>query len=210
MVEGQRAFLTQSWRFGEAIADVANVLLAELNADIRLIGHPGMDSRVGLCHPTAVLCRSNVGAVDTVLRLQRAGRHPHLVGGGEEVVRFAKAVSELQETGSTYHPELACFGGELALMVHMIEEYGIAIILDALDGMIAESEADVIVSTAHKSKGREWDAVRLAADFAEPLERGAGADGELRLLYVSATRAREVLDLRMCEPLQARFTTALV
>jgi superfamily I DNA/RNA helicase len=104
MVEGQRAFLTQSWRFGEAIADVANVLLAELNADIRLIGHPGMDSRVGLCHPTAVLCRSNVGAVDTVLRLQRAGRHPHLVGGGEEVVRFAKAVSELQETGSTYHP----------------------------------------------------------------------------------------------------------
>jgi superfamily I DNA/RNA helicase len=76
--------------------------------------------------------------------------------------------------------------------------------------MIAESEADVIVSTAHKSKGREWSTVRLAGDFAEPLERGAGADGELRLLYVAATRARDVLDLRACEPLRARFSDALV
>jgi len=224
-LEGQRAFLTQSWRFGSAIADVANLILGELEADIRLVGHPGMDSRISGCVPAAVLCRSNVGAIDTVLKLQRAGRHPHLVGGGEEVVRFAKAVSELQETGSTYHPELACFtswaevmayvdqdpqGDELALMVNMINEYGLQIILDALDGMIAESEADVIVSTAHKSKGREWSTVRLAGDFAEPLERGAGADGELRLLYVAATRARDVLDLRACEPLRARFSDALV
>ena len=170
-----------------------------------------------------MLCRSNAGAIDAVLRFQRAGRHPHLVGGGEEVVRFAKAVSELQETGSTRHPELACFtswaevlayveqdpqGDELALMVKLIEEYGLQIILDALDGMIAENAADVIVSTAHKAKGREWPRVRLAGDFAEPLDRGAGADGELRLLYVSATRAREVLDLRMCEPLAERLRLA--
>ena len=28
-----------------------------------------------------------------------------------------------------------------------------------------ETEADIILSTAHKSKGREWDSVRLAQDF---------------------------------------------
>lgn len=219
-LEGHRAFLTQSWRFGPAIADVANLLLEELDAEIRLIGNPAMSSTVAGCDPRAVLCRSNAGAIDAVLRFQRAGRHPHLVGGGEEVVRFAKAVDELQQTGTTRHPELACFdswsevlayveqdpqGDELALMVNLLQEYGLQIILDALDGMIGEEAADVIVSTAHKSKGREWPAVRLAGDFAEPLDRGSGAPGELRLLYVAATRARDALDLRLCEPLADRM-----
>jgi hypothetical protein len=223
-LEGQRAFLTQSWRFGPAIAEVANVLLEELNAEIRLIGSPHLSSTISACTPRAVLCRSNVGAIDTVLKLQRAGRHPHLVGGGEEVVRFAKAVQELQETGSTGHPELACFeswaevlayvdqdpqGDELALMVHLLQEYGLAIILDALDGMIAENEADTIVSTAHKAKGREWPTVRISGDYPEPEIRGLGADGELRLLYVAATRARDTLDLRACEPLAHRFATRM-
>lgn len=224
-LEGQRAFLTQSFRFGPAIAEVANVLLSELDAEIRLVGHPEMSSRVGAVNePRAVLCRSNAGAIDAVLRLQRAGHQPHLVGGGEEVVRFAKAVAELQDKGSTYHPELACFsswaevqayvaddpaGDELALMVKLITEYGLQIILDALDGMIAENQADVIVSTAHRSKGREWQTVRLAGDFPEPGERGAAAAEELRLAYVAATRARDVLDLRMCEPLHSRMQSAV-
>lgn len=220
MVEGHRAFLTQSWRFGQRIAELANVFLSELGSPLQLKGNPAMNSTIGVCTPRAILCRSNVGAVNSVLRLQKAGRHPHLVGGGEDVVRFAKGVADLQDRGKTSHPDLACFdswadvlayvdedpqGDELALMVRMITEYGLQIILDALDGMIAEDAADCVVSTAHKAKGREWSEVRMSNDFQEPMETRGDADGERRLLYVATTRARDVLDARMCDPVVSRL-----
>lgn len=214
-------FLTQSFRFGPAIAEVANAVLDELGAALRIVGNPAKPSTVeAVGQPDAILCRSNAVAVETVLGLQRQGKHPHLIGGGEEVLRFAQAAADLERGEGTAHPDLACFdtwgevkayveqdpqGDELKLMVHLIEEYGIAIIIEALDGMVAEEAADLIVSTAHKSKGREWGKVKLAGDFQQPEDAHAGA-GEWRLLYVAATRAKDALDLRSCEPLKALVT----
>ena len=212
--------LSKSWRFGPAIADVANMMLAELGSSLVLVGNPAVDSVVGAGVADAVLCRSNMAAMEVVLRYLGEGRKPHLVGGGEDVLRFAKGVADLQETGSSTHPDLACFdsyaelqtyveedphGDDLELMVRMIEEYGLQIIIDALDGMVAERGADVIVSTAHRSKGREWGTVRVAGDFKEPDECRGDPTEERRLLYVAATRAKDVLDIRSCEPLVERF-----
>ncbi len=59
-----------------------------------------------------------------------------------------------------------------------------------------ESEADVTVVTAHRSKGLEWDAVSLSDDFVDitdPLLNPREKEDELNLLYVSVTRARKVL-----------------
>jgi len=52
-----------------------------------------------------------------------------------------------------------------------------------------------VLSTAHKAKGREWDSVRLAADFASSRTDADQADteAETRLFYVAMTRARSVL-----------------
>jgi superfamily I DNA/RNA helicase len=209
-------WLTQSFRFGPAIADVANRLLAELDTKLRLRGIESIPSRVAdATAPRAVLCRTNSGAVERVLQEQQDGRRAHLVGGAAEVVRFAKAVADLQDGRRTYHPELACFeswsqvieyveqdpqGDELRLMVKLVQEYGVQIIVDALDGLPAEESADVIVSTAHVSKGREWESVRLHSDFAEPEPGGDAA--EWRLAYVAATRARLLLDVGACAPLR--------
>jgi superfamily I DNA/RNA helicase len=208
------SLLTQSFRFGPAIADVANTVLATLEAPFRLRGTDTILSRVAAVNePRAVLCRTNAHAVSVVLAQQNAGRHPHLVGGAADVVRFAVAVAELQEKGRTRHPELACFeswrevlayvdedpqGDELALMVRLIEEYGVQIVVDALSGLPAEDDADVIVSTAHVSKGREWPTVRLGYDFQTP-DDGPPGDAERRLGYVACTRARERLDITQCE-----------
>jgi superfamily I DNA/RNA helicase len=50
----------------------------------------------------------------------------------------------------------------------------------------------VIVSTAHKAKGREWDSVRLASDFASAcLGKHPDAPSEVRLFYVAMTRAKQ-------------------
>lgn len=203
-----RTYLTQSFRFGVAVAEVANEILNRLNADLRLVGTESIPSVVSAVEsPDAILTRTNATAVRSVLRLQTEGRRVALVGGGEEVVRFAKGARDLMDTGHTEHPDLACFdswgevkayvdedeqGGELRLLVKLVEDFGVPVILDALDRTMRESDAEVIVSTAHKSKGREWDAVQLAGDFPPPEKIN---DEELRLLYVAATRAKLTLDI---------------
>lgn len=204
-------FLTQSFRFGDAVAEVANDLLERLGAELRLVGSPEIASVVGAVpDPDAILCRTNARAVSNVLTAQRMGRSVHLVGGGAEVVAFAKAAATLQRGEPTYHPELACFtswgevqdyvahdsmGGELRLLVNLVDEFTPEVIIKALDRMTPEDRADLVVSTAHKAKGREWPSVQLADDFPDDGVASPMSDGERRLLYVGVTRARRELDV---------------
>mgnify|MGYP007071566200 CR=1 FL=1 len=213
----QRVLLTQSFRFGHEIAARANHVLTEIGADLRLRGLDSIASTVGpVASPRCVLTRTNATAMNQVLSRQKAGQHVHLIGGGTEVLSFAKAAAELMDGRTTWHPELACFttwgevqayvesdpqGSELALLVTLVDTYGVGTIVAALENQVPEEAADVVVSTAHKSKGREWESVQLADDFPDPrqsfdaLVDPAAALPELRLIYVAATRARERLDV---------------
>ena len=202
----RQAFLTQSFRFGPRVAEVANEILDRLDADLRVQGWAEIASRVTeVAQPDAILCRTNAAAVRNVMTAQATGLRAHLVGGGDQVVRFAKAARDLMNGRGTDHVDLACFGtwgevqtyvaedeqgGELQLLVKLVDEFGVDTILQALDNMIREDAADIVVSTAHKSKGREWDTVQLAGDFPDD-PKGE----ELRLLYVAVTRAKLVLDI---------------
>jgi superfamily I DNA/RNA helicase len=203
-----RAFLTQSFRFGPAVADVANMVLSKIpSAELRLSGFEKIDSRVGVFEPDAVLCRTNAKTVEITLKLLELGRRPHLVGGGREIAAFARGAQRLMNGEHASHPDLACFdtweevqtyvqhdpqGSDLYGMVKLIDDFSIDVILAALDGTIAEKDADVIVSTAHKAKGREWDHVRIENDFPPEIQ----GDAEFRLLYVAVTRAKLGLDDR--------------
>lgn len=203
----QTAYLTQSFRFGDAVADVANDVLSHIeDAELRLTGTESIPSTVGIVSdPTVILCRTNARAVRHLLEAISEGIRPHIVGGGRDVVDFAKAARDLQDDGWTSHPELSCFdswgevqlyvqqdeqGGDLRLLVSLVDEFGVETIIDALERMPKEEHADLVISTAHKAKGREWDRVLIADDFpAEPQGE------ELRLLYVAVTRARLALDI---------------
>ncbi len=213
-----RTQLSHSFRFGQAIADVANAVLERLDVELRLRGAPELDSWVGeIDEPRAVLTRTNAVAMQTVLDAQREGRAPLLLGGGSEIQGFADAAHDLMTKGRTSWPDLACFdswmqvcdyvrndpqGDELALNVSLVEEYGIDAILTALRMMPrTEDDADVVVSTAHKAKGREWSSVKLASDFREGF--GDLSIPEWRLLYVACTRAQHALDLTDCSPMCA-------
>jgi UvrD-like helicase family protein len=205
-----RTFLTQSFRFGPAVADVANHVLAQIpDAELRLIGTDQIVSTVAaVAQPDAILTRTNAAAVETVLSAIENETSVHLVGGGDDVARFARAAKKLMNNERTDHPELACFeswgevqeyvamdeqGGDLRLLVSLVDRFTVEVILAALDTQVPEHEADLVVSTAHKAKGREWDTVRIASDF--PEDKIAGNASELRLLYVAVTRARRELDI---------------
>lgn len=219
----EQAWLTQSFRFGQPIADVANVILDELGAELRLTGTDRVASHLApLAAPDAVLCRSNAEAVHQVLNLQRMGLAPFMVGGSREIVEFTHAAVALMNGRTTNHAELACFGSwrevqdyvdqdpqgdELRTMVAMLDDYGPEIVLEALTGMAGEDQADVVVSTAHKAKGREWPRVRLGTDFSEVAgPDGVISAGEWRLLYVACTRAQQVLDITWATPVRQLMT----
>ncbi|VTP78141.1 putative recombination protein RecB [Leclercia adecarboxylata] len=61
-----------------------------------------------------------------------------------------------------------------------------------------EKDAQVTVSTAHRSKGLEWPVVMLSEDFTDitdPLLSEDERQDETNLLYVAVTRARRTLVL---------------
>lgn len=207
------AWLTQSFRFGPAVAQVANEVLGLIeDAELRITGTPTIDSSIGeVAAPRALLCRTNAVAVENALRLIAEGRRVALVGGADEVVRFAKAAEDLKAGKWTSHPDLTLFstwdevlayvdadalGEDLARLVRIVEAFGSDKIAAGLGRTVAEDKADITISTCHKAKGREWDTVTIAGDFPTGAEdeRQPTAE-ELRLLYVAVTRARVRLDI---------------
>lgn len=205
-------FLTQSWRFGQAIADEANSWLAQLDTPMRLTGNPAIDSVVGVIETgteDAVLARTNGGAMGSVISLIKAGKKVALVGGGNKLADLAAAAMDLMAGRRTSHAELYAFAswdevrsyvgsedsvGDLKTMVRLIDAHGADEIIKTTKMLVDEAVADVTVSTAHKAKGREWNTVRLANDYFVAAEGEELPPAEIMISYVAATRAKLVLD----------------
>ncbi|WP_223874349.1 UvrD-helicase domain-containing protein [Salinispora mooreana] len=210
-----RLRLSRSWRFGPAVADEANKWLTLLNARLRLTGSPTLASRVEpLEHPKAILCRTNAEAMGQAMSAMDDGHRAGLVGGGATIRRLAEAAERLQHGRKTDHPELFAFatwaevqeytrndhaGKDLAVFVRLIDDYGAPEIIHAADRLSDERYADLVISTAHKAKGREWDTVQIGGDFRQPAANDNGTPGrvpkaEAMLAYVAVTRAQQILD----------------
>ena len=214
--DGDRYVLSQSFRFGPEIAAEANKWLTYLRAPLRLRGFAAVPSRLAeVGQPDAVLCRSNAQAITEIFGVIRAGRRAALVGGGQDMRQLAMAAVSLRAGLGCDHPELFAFtswaevqdyaandsgGTDLQVAVKLIDQHGPDVIVDVLDRLVSEDDADVVLSTAHRAKGREWSTVRIASDFREPKkDPESNAEptiprGEAMLAYVAVTRAKLVLD----------------
>ena len=209
--------LTQSFRFGNAIADKGNEWLAILGVEENTFMR-GLDSIPStietLADARAILCRTNAAKVIGVaMREIKAGRKVAIVGGSKVIVELAEAARDLQNGKRTRHPDLAAFkswgevqdyaaedeGMDLRPLVKIIDDFGPDTIIENMSSLPNENSADVIVSTVHKAKGREWDTVRIHTDWPMPKSVEEGGTGEIapaimRLAYVAATRAIKILD----------------
>ncbi|MFG2376939.1 3'-5' exonuclease [Streptomyces sp. NPDC048504] len=97
---------------------------------------------------------------------------------------------------------------ELKAIVELVDAYGPQQIIAAVQRMVDEDRARVVVSTVHKAKGREWRRVRIGDGFTPPADepRARGVHpAEARLIYVAVTRAREVLDISGIRWAEARI-----
>ncbi len=223
------ARLTQSFRFGEKIAEAATAVLRQLGETVPLIGNPRVQSRIGPCDPETVLARTNGTTMSVLVEALNSGQKPHLVGGTAELKEMLKGVQDLKGGTPSTVPDFFGFenwrevvdfsktpeGEHLITFVTLVEAKGERQLLWALNRVVDEADSDIIISTAHKAKGREWRNVELRDDFlkSRPTVRVPTGDkkpsteeddaAEKRLFYVAMTRAKEAVDIP--EPVAVRF-----
>ncbi|EHO4879149.1 ATP-dependent helicase [Escherichia coli] len=226
-----RLWLTQSFRFGPAVAAMANLLLKRAGESREVSGCGGDDEVLTMQEMRermkrgkfgghrAVLNRTVAGVIGTALMAAMAGRKVYWVGGIEgyrtealedlywfqmdmparmhsdrlrrdyrnfdEYRHIAKVTKDVEMNQSIRLLEL-CF--PLPKKLELLREHTVT----------NEREADITVSTAHRSKGLEWERVVLGDDFqdiADPLMSEQERRDETNLLYVAVTRARRTLVL---------------
>lgn len=216
--------LTQSYRFGQPIADAGNTFLSLLGAPNMLEGVGAFDSHVNdlasnFDGPHARLYRGNISLINDVITETAHGRSIYINGNGNngktEQIKLLQGVSALFNGEFVSHPELSLFeqwqefkdysdtpdGSGFAPIVKFVERNN-GNVDSAINAIQATSTSpdgvDIVMSTAHKSKGLEWDRVLLSSDF----QRGflpeddvysLPSKDELALLYVASTRAQETL-----------------
>lgn len=207
--------LTQSWRFGDTVAEAANLYLQQLGVEMRVRGNPGKHSRlISPDRPVdAVLCRTNADAIGEVIAAQKAGTPTALEGDRAEALRFCDSAEQLQAGISPKDPSLAAFStwldlveyvenapgvSEIKTLVGLVDDHGLDVVRGAMENLVPRSRARLICSTAHRSKGLEFSRVRINSNWVidEPLP-GAGEEehaAELMLAYVGLTRAKDELD----------------
>ncbi|WP_109555797.1 UvrD-helicase domain-containing protein [Escherichia coli] len=221
-----RLWLTQSFRFGSSVARMANLLLQRAGEKRQVTGSGGEDdvlmSRTDANKPEGhrtVLSRTVAGVICTALMASLSGRKVYWVGGIEgyrtealedlywfsadmpekmqsdalrrdyrdfdEYCRIAKSTRNVEMNQAIRLLDI-CF--PLPVKLKLLREHTVT----------CEKDADITVSTPHRSKGLEWPVVILDEDFADitdPLMPEDERRDETNLLYVAVTRARKTLVL---------------
>lgn len=212
-------YLTQSFRFGPIIAAAATKILNLLNEPRPLTGNPSGKSQIGsVPSPKTILARTNSSTISAVIEAIDNGKKPCLVGGNAELMQMLRGVTDLKEGRPSDVPDFFGFenwqqviefansgeGDHLQAFVNLVNTRGEKMLMWALNRTVDESECDIVISTAHKAKGREWSTVRLMDDFLKSSPDKKKSDNqklngfdpaELRLFYVAFTRAKEMIEV---------------
>src|SRR6185437_14465826 len=106
--------LTQSFRFGEAVAAEGNKLLTLLGAPKTLRGYDQITSRVGKIPgdnavPDAVLCRTNDEAYRRAIAYIGQGLQVSFPRAAGELIALTKGARDLKEGRPSEHPDLLAF-----------------------------------------------------------------------------------------------------
>ncbi|ECA1950242.1 ATP-dependent helicase [Salmonella enterica subsp. enterica serovar Virchow] len=221
LADADRLWLTHSFRFGPEVARVANLLLALKGETHPVTGRGGADRVLQLmprnCGRHAVLHRSVCGVIRTALHWSLTGRKVFWVGGMEsykiedlldlywfsidmpERMRQDRLAREYRDYDEYQQIAEETGDVEMKQAVFILEQF--FPLPDRLNTLreqrvTCEPDADITVCTAHRSKGLEWDTVKLHDDFADILDPDmpeSQRQDEINLLYVAVTRARKTL-----------------
>lgn len=211
--------LNNSYRFGKNIANVVNDVLWALGTGRSVNGVSSNDGIIDKkdVDKFVLIARSNATLFNRAIKAIDAGGTVAFFGGidnyGFDVLRDIfylkrnekkKIINPYISNFSSFN-ELKRFAGafndrELLFFSHLVENRGdIPSLIKKLYSSVSRiDEAEMLLTTAHKSKGYEFKNVVLANDFYTPLNSYGEMktkinSEELRVLYVAASRAKETL-----------------
>jgi hypothetical protein len=214
--------LSKSFRFGQEIGDLADAILAQDGTKITQVKGweklttnvlPKFELPVEIWDQQyTMLFRTNGALIFEAVDLMEQGKRVNLEIDVSDFTKLLDSAIELKRGNlpKVKHESLVQFAtweecgieadavkGELQRVFNMVENGSVYKILGVLSKHKNVVDPDVTLTTAHKSKGREFDVVILADDFPTPFnEKGDWVglpDMERNLLYVALTRTKKLL-----------------
>lgn len=224
----EKLYLTSSFRFGSGIATLATLLLRDWKGEARSVKGLGSSKTrfsVDETKPHAVLARTNSGLFDAAIKALSSGNPFGYLGGHEgyrldmvldawhlkkgfvtkivdPTILLFKSYSEMENYAESIDDK------EIKMLLRVVEKYR-----DEIPSLIQDlknkSQKDlrgqeIILTTAHKSKGQEFDSVVLLDDYCDlKVEQDDNnvdiipSTEDINILYVAATRA--INNLKMNE-----------
>lgn len=216
------ANLSKSFRFGQVIGDIANYVLAEngvIQTDVKgweelstEAAHKNDLSQEVYDNQYTMLFRTNGALIMEAVSLLESGKRVNLEIDVSDFTKLLDSAIELKRgnMSKVKHESLVQFSnweevkieaevvqGELIRVYNMVENGSVYKVLGVLSKHRNTADFDVLLTTAHKSKGREFDVVVLADDFPIPYNQQGEwvglQDMERNLLYVALTRTKRLL-----------------
>jgi superfamily I DNA/RNA helicase len=214
------SYITQSFRFNSIIAEVANKILPS-DVVTPLLGFDKVQSELVTVntYPYAVICRTNAGVLDSVIRISELGKRVHVTGGVKDQQDQIQAIYDIANGITPSYFEFKRFktienlkrfansdaGTMFAPIVNYCIKRGISAIPMLLKNLRnvhpSEEGADVICTTVHKAKGREFDHVTIYNDMIATND-AKWTEDERCVLYVAVTRAKKQLNISRCDAIK--------
>lgn len=212
--------LTTSFRFGPAVASEARMVLSlKENGGMDLKGWDKKESHVYDILPERYdrlprcqLYRTNAALIQDGVGYILAGRKVALEMDTRDYIAMMNSVVALRfnDMKNVKHEEVMPYaswpnlmdelehiGGDIARIARLVAQNEQGRVLRALENYRKPNNPDLILTTAHKAKGREFEIVVLADDFPDVFDADGEwiglEDAEANLLYVGLTRAMKIL-----------------
>lgn len=218
-----RLYLTNSFRFGPNVAIVANALLELKGETVPVVGRGQVDTvtfnvPMGTEH-RCLISRTVMGVLESALAAAARGETIFWVGEIENYkvqdlldlyhfsrgelgdVKNKKLKADYKDYEEYKEAAEQTKDHEMLRSVRILETYeneDIPAMVEHLKSLTVkeEMEASITVTTAHRSKGLEWDTVQLTDDYPDifdPDMEPEAREDEINLFYVGVTRAMRVL-----------------
>jgi len=206
--------LTNSFRYGQEVADIATGIL---NGEVTVKGYDKLDTMVGKVNeskPYTYLFRTNVALIREGVFLISEGVDVKMQADIKGFLRLIESMLALLagDLKKVKHEDVVIYnswqelkeeadvsGGDISLMAKLILDPAFDEIMTNLRNYRESPNPQVLITTAHKSKGLEFDQVKLGSDFPDVIDEEGNYIGlsspERNLLYVASTRAVKVLEV---------------
>jgi hypothetical protein len=210
--------LTETFRFNPSIASFANMALKILGESRQIKSNKKPETDKATNH--AVISRTNATLFDMAFSLAQDGKHfawsdknfkpDTLINHCKELVKIDSGREAFMDMYKEFTSiaDIELFLEEenndsIARPLALCKRFNFNLTsIKAAVKLISrfiDPTASIVLTTAHKSKGQEWDKVTLCDDFSDAIEREKrnrnGTKYEWNLLYVAFTRAKKELSL---------------